>query len=648
MKFKHLFIIFLITFYANAQKKEIDSLVKLIQTPISDSTKIKALGDLCWYYSGISTDSSFYYGNLALELSKKTTNLNGEAQAYNDFGIIYYKLSEFDKSIVYYKKSLTIRKKINDTLGIGSLYNKMGIAYQRIFRMDSAIYYNTKALEIYEKVNNVRYVALIKNNIANIYFNLKQYKKALNEHLDVAKIRKQIGDDFGLVHSYTNLGNSYLYLKDTVKSIENYKMGINIGEAKNYERELAALYNNYGAILKDQYKTKEAISYFNKSLQIRTKLNDLYGVGSVNLNLGDLYLSSGNVNVAERFMRNGLNLAKKTNSNEQEMNAYKSLLSLFAVKRNTDSVLKYQKKYMVAQDSLFSSQITTEIAEIQEKYNTAEREKEIAQQKEQLLKNELEIKNKNLFSLLLGSGFIVFSIISFSLYKRQQHKKRAYINQLALKEAQSYNRLQDQRLRISRDLHDNIGSQLTFIISSIDNLKYLSDITNTKLHNKLSEINNFANTTISQLRDTIWAMNKNEISFEDFQGRILAFIEKAKLATNNKIQFSFNASITSEITFSSIKGINIFRVIQEAINNSIKYANASEIKINISESASELNFEISDNGCGFDVNTIDLGNGLENMQKRIDEIGGRISIDSEITIGTKISINCSKNKTNAV
>ena len=109
----------------SAQQKLIDSLKTLVQTKITDSVKVKAYGDLCWYYSGISTDSAFYFGNLALNLSKKTDTLNGEAQAYNDFGIIHYKLSNFDTSNTYYKKALAIRLKNKDTLGIGSIYNKI-------------------------------------------------------------------------------------------------------------------------------------------------------------------------------------------------------------------------------------------------------------------------------------------------------------------------------------------------------------------------------------------------------------------------------------------------------------------------------------------------------------------------------------------
>lgn len=629
------------------QTKIIDSLTTLSKTKISDSLRVKVYGDLCWYYSTVSTDSSFYYGGLALELSKETKNIKGEAQAYNDFGIIYYKLSEFDKSISYYKKALLIRRELSDTLGIGSLYNKMGIAYQRTFKMDSALYYNTRALEIYQQAKNVKYAALIKNNIANIYFNLKQYKKALQEHLEVAEIRKDINDDYGLVHSYTNIGNSYLYLKDTLQSIDYYKRGIDISENNNYEPELATLYNNYGAILKDRNDFKNAIVYFEKSLALRKKIKDNYGVASVSLNLGDLYLSEGNFTKSEAYMRQGLYLAKKTNANELEMNSYKSLLSLFAFKKNTDSILNYQKLHIAAKDSILNTRITKEIAEIQEKYDTAEREKEIFQQKEQLLKNKLQIKNRNLYMTILGFIVLFLGLIAYGMYKRQIHKRREFKNKLALKEAQSYNKLQDQRLRISRDLHDNIGSQLTFIISSVENLKFLTKDMDQLFTDKFQQIIQFSKDTIGQLRDTIWAMNQNEISFENLESRMLSFLDKAKLS-NEKVKINFNSEITEPLFLTSVKGINLFRVVQEAINNALKHADASTINISVIQKSEIISIEISDDGKGFDITSIGAGFGLENMQKRIEEVGGNFKIQSAEGRGTQIRIICNKNTLFAV
>ncbi len=209
------------------------------------------------------------------------------------------------------------------------------------------------------------------------------------------------------------------------------------------------------------------------------------------------------------------------------------------------------------------------------------------------------------------------------------------------------NRIHNQRTKISRDLHDNIGSQLTFIISSIDNLKFLTKTSDEKLKSKLTNINSFVSSTISQLRDTIWAMNKNEITYEDFYGRVLGLIEKAKIAKSN-IKFNFTSTIKSNIVFSSINGINVFRVLQESINNALKYADASQIDIDFTEEKNTINICIKDNGKGFDIATVEFGNGLNNMQKRIEEINEKIDITSTISKGTSIHIRIDKNTANAV
>jgi signal transduction histidine kinase len=199
-----------------------------------------------------------------------------------------------------------------------------------------------------------------------------------------------------------------------------------------------------------------------------------------------------------------------------------------------------------------------------------------------------------------------------------------------------------QRIKISRDLHDNIGSQLTFIKSSIDNLKYLTKKTDIKLINKLNYISLFSSNTINQLRDTVWAINKKDISVLDLCNRIQTLIEKTKVASET-MQFNLKCNIDDDIIFSSIKGVNIFRVIQESVNNALKYAEATSIDVNLNEGSDDsIIIIIKDNGKGFDINKIELGNGLSNMQRRIAEIDGKIFIESEINKGTNIQILVSK------
>jgi signal transduction histidine kinase len=212
----------------------------------------------------------------------------------------------------------------------------------------------------------------------------------------------------------------------------------------------------------------------------------------------------------------------------------------------------------------------------------------------------------------------------------------------ALAEIETQNKLQEQRLRISRDLHDNIGSQLTFVISSLDNLKFGKKLPK-GIADKLAMIGEFTSGTIHELRDTIWAMNKSDITLEDLLVRLSNYIDKANLASNG-VEFKLEkTNITdSEISFSSLKGMNIYRIVQEAFNNSLKYSNSKVIELSIRDLTNTLEFEIKDYGKGFDVTEVAMGNGLNNMKKRAKDIDAEISIHSEKDSGTTVLLNISK------
>jgi signal transduction histidine kinase len=132
-------------------------------------------------------------------------------------------------------------------------------------------------------------------------------------------------------------------------------------------------------------------------------------------------------------------------------------------------------------------------------------------------------------------------------------------------------------------------------------------------------------------------MNNNEITFEDLESRINNFVGKAKEA-KDEIQFSFQTDANlKDIQLTSIEGMNIYRTIQEAVNNAIKYSQATTIAIVVKKTETQIQITIQDNGIGFDEVTIQKGNGLQNMQKRIEDIGGAFNLISS-NEGTEIKI----------
>jgi len=470
---------------------------------------------------------------------------------------------------------------------------------------------------------------------------LKNYPKALNYIDDVVQYQKENNATAELCVSCLNLGNVYLQMNDTVNALRQYNKSLNYCTTVGDKKGVSSAYNNIASIKTEQRKSREAIALYAKSKKIREELNSDIDQANFDLNLAEEYLLANRLNEAKKILLNTKTVFEKEKLYDKLQINYKSLIRVFSKLNQLDSVVFYVDRLVIVNNQLLENSVLKHSVELETKYQTSKKEK-LLQQK------DAETKQKNI--LLVGISILAFfiALIGFLIYRQQKLKTTQQEKEFELKSAiskiESQNKLQEQRLNISRDLHDNIGAQLTFIISSVDNIKYAFDITNEKLDNKLSNISSFAKETIVELRDTIWAMNSNEISFEDLEIRINNYIEKAKEA-KDQISFSFAIDpVLKTQKLTSVQGMNLYRTIQEAVNNAIKYANASIVFINAKKSNDQIKITIQDNGIGFDQATIEKGNGLQNMQKRIEEIGGEFMISSS-NEGTRIDILLKKDLT---
>ena len=194
-----------------------------------------------------------------------------------------------------------------------------------------------------------------------------------------------------------------------------------------------------------------------------------------------------------------------------------------------------------------------------------------------------------------------------------------------------------ERERISRDLHDNVGSQLSVITSNLDNIGYLAG-KNILTVDKIEIVNEFVREAIQSLRDTIWVTHQETISLVEFRARVQEYIHKYYQSLETcQIMVNFEEIHTN---LSSSQALNLFRIIQEALNNAQKYAQASHISIHFKLIEQYFILTITDNGIGFDVDNKEKGLhfGLLNMEKRAKEIEGKLNILSEKGIGTKVEV----------
>ena len=552
---------------------------------------------------------------------------------YGDF------VAEVEKAEKLFKKAENLAIKLNDSLTLGEIVFKQSQLNAYKNKLDESLAFSLRAINIFESLKNDAKAGMVYGGLG---YNLKSKNlaKGLNYMRKGIKLLEgtndleginPIYDNYGLLLSMANKKDSALFYQNKSLLIKK-QLKDSVGLGYGYANIANTLAENKNYILAKKYVDSSSI--------IRNKLADNYGI-TVN------YVIKAEIFVLEKKFLEAIDnfntcakLANKYKYRHLEQYCYESLSKSYLELKDYKNAFYFKEKFQILKDSSDNVVTNIRVEELQIEFETEKKEKQLAEAKVELLAKEAKIKKRTTFLISALALAFLFGLIGFLVYKQQRLKNEQIIKENELRQAlikiENQNNLQEQRLAISKDLHDNIGSQLTFIISSLDNLKYF-EFTKDKLYSKFDSIGTFTRSTITDLRDTIWAMNKEAITFEDLKTRTTNFIEAAKTSLLG-ITFEFNyPKDTSEVTLNSLQGIDVYRIIQEAVNNAVKHANATKISVDFTLIKNTLEVSITDNGKGFDKESVEAGNGLNSMKKRAQEIEADFSIEP-LEQGTKVRL----------
>ena len=220
------------------------------------------------------------------------------------------------------------------------------------------------------------------------------------------------------------------------------------------------------------------------------------------------------------------------------------------------------------------------------------------------------------------------------------HEEEQRKSAIAVEKAEEH-----ERTRIAAELHDNLGSQLSYISSNMDFILGAPALISDEDKNKrLVKLNEAAKNTITDLRETIWALKKESIEMEELSDRLKLYAQN-QLSHKVNMKLNVEEKLNEKIVLAPSEALNIFRIFQEAINNAVKYSNADDILLTIlSGPSSQYFISLKDNGKGFDTSQQYKGHyGLENMRERAKEVQLSLTITSSANNGTTIEL--SKNIT---
>jgi signal transduction histidine kinase len=571
-----------------------------------------------FYVIASETDSLKTKIQQANSHTEKTTLLNKLASVYAQQG-------KGEDAIATYKQVIALAKK-NKTL-ISQTYNEIG-------NVEADLGKNADALKAYQNglkftdENNFPLLAIINKNIGALYLSWKKFDDALKYDNIAEEFAIKANDDRIVADLANNKGAVYEQKLQFDKAQKNYKKALSFYLKENINDRICLTYNNLAILAKVQKQFKLAAQYYELAVRFAAKANNKWLTAAIGNNLGNLLSEMGQYEQSEKELNKALTLEKEINAGELIPETLENIADNEKRRGNFKKAFEYLKLTAEEKSKFINLENTKELTKLQEEFDVANKQKKIELLSKESKIHQLTVSKKNTIILLISGVFIALGLISFLAFSRYKLRQESKIK---LANAETKNKIQEEKLRISQELHDNIGAQLSFINGSIQSLA-ATDYNN----QTLQQTQQITQNTIKELRSTVWLINQQEFLLEEF---VVKLREYVKPYYGSKPAISIVNQSDKDYILEPIIATNLFRIIQELVNNAIKHSEADELEVNLVATQHNLKVAVKDNGTGYDLSAKSAGYGLKNIQARVNAVKGDYTVDTAIGSGTKIQLN---------
>lgn len=648
-QFLFLVCIFVSSLYAFSQTQLINSLKAKVDAAKTNDQKLAAIVAYCEDYSNISHDSLEKYAYVAIELAEKSTDERLKSLAWLTLAQDYMQWGWTDSTHAIVDKELKKNLATDNTKR--DIYFRLkklkAIAYGADGRLKESLevlYPLVSEAETYKDSISIAGIANIIGSIAAARNEPEEARKWNDKALFFAEAShsKYLGSVFisraQLLYNEDKTDSALYYLDKGIEFCKNIEMN----------DRLAGAYRFQSAVYTDLNKLDLAEMALKNMQEARNKINqNPDAIIEDNLQVAEFYANTGRLKKAIEYIRSKLITGDYYEKAGDTSKAFVNdpaiqlpyYLALSGYLKEDKKFPEYQEvleKIITLKDTLSEINKAGAIAELQTKYNVQQKENTIIAQ-------QLKLTQKNY--LLYGSLiFIALASVITWLWQRNEKIKQQIKMQQAIEEEQRQaaqsilDAEENERKRIAADLHDNIGAYASAISADVEKITG-KGLTGNEL--QLQNLQQHSREITNSLRDTIWVLNKDNITITGISDRIKNYINKLDPSYEN-IQIDVEEKIDNDVRVGSQKALNIFRIVQEAIHNALKHSQAKNIIVEI-ESDKKIKIRVNDNGIGMDLSNPAGGNGLRNIQARAKDAGIQLAVNSSEGNGTNLVIETTTN-----
>ena len=633
-KCKTLIYSLLIVFTASAQLNT-DSLRRVAQAEPDLKKKAATLITLCEQLRFTEPDALLPASRTLYEVGLKLNDKHLQQQADYFSGTAYMIIGKPDSS--YALAAQVIRElsvSRTDLVLLAKYYSLTGNSLMRLNRQKDALGEFYSSLQTAEAAKNAEQQFKARNNIGWAHMELEQFEKAIGNFKECFVIMKANGipDKYGTI--YNNLASCYGSL-DQIDSVYKYaQSGIRIAEQNS---DYAALANGYSILATFEAKEKkyaDALKHFEKAVEVRGKSGDPFFIVSDLAEISELQSLTGNTTEGISNGEKALALARTNGIDAKLQLIYSALAHNYEQAGRFREATDMYKKMDALKDSLYNDASPKALAEIQTKYETVKKEQLIEKQQ-----NRIQLQRYVFIASIVA--FVLTGLLIWSLYRRRQLRKEARMQAELRTEQENAARAvleaeEKERQRIARDLHDGVGQMMSAAKMNLSAFEAEAQLKDPEQQLSLEKIIGLVDDSCREVRSVSHTMMPDVLLKKGLDAALRDFTGKVG---SGSLQIGlYTEGIDEDLPMNT--AMILYRVLQEAVNNVIKHAQASRLDISVVRDAEGIHATIEDNGIGFDVTdpAYTEGMGLKNIRTRVSFLKGTVDVDSAKGRGTVIAV----------
>jgi len=551
--FSKLIILISFFYYSGLKAQQKDSLLSLLHFSKEDTNKVNLYHSLYRRCLHTSKDSALLFSKEELALSQKINFKRGEMSSYSAMGTIQFQEGNYNEEIKNYLLCIKIAVELRNNERIAAFNNNIANVLTRNHEFTKALEYYKKSLELFSSLKNERGLATTNMNIGIVYEQQKEYNKALDYLFISLKTYKLLNDKKGILDTYNNIGVAYKEI-DKAKSMEFFMLEIKLGE----------------------------------------ELKDEYCVETTKLNLGDLLNKMKKYKEALPFLESGLQYALKTEERDWELTAYLNLADSYTGLKDYEKANVYLYKHHRLNDFLFSNSKSQQIVELQIKYESEKKEKEIALLKEAENLSKSLAEKRKLYVVIAFISSLLFLSLFLLLVIRSKGRKKHQKLELAKNKAE----FEQQAIRAQMNPH--------FIFNALNSIQsYILNNENQYAYDYLAKFSKL-------IRQVLINSQRNDITLKDELDLLRIYIELEHRRFKNRFEYIINCPDDLPIEEIKIPVMLIQPFVENAIWHGIMNLDKTiegKLLIDFSLVNNILKITVEDNGVGRE----------EAVKKKIDD-----------------------------